>query len=143
MKTLLIPCIFLLGSALFSNELSWVDEQVQAIKPERTGMNSKSLNLIKDPFIFIKTKVVDKKKILSSSPGVKSLQPKAQKKILTLSAIVNGSAMINQQWYKKGDKIDGYTIKEIDLKTVLLSKNKKQLLLSTRSVSKNLKFNNK
>ena len=42
MKTIIITLSILLSTSLLSDELSWVDEQVQAIKPSRTGMKNKS-----------------------------------------------------------------------------------------------------
>jgi hypothetical protein len=145
MKKLLAMSILLLSTSLFSNELLWVDEQVEAIKPPRKGMNISSLSAIKDPFVFLKKE--EKKE--TSSPlnnGLVTIPTKSVKKspkVLTLSLILNNSAMINNVWYKKGDKVSGYNVAHIDAKTVLLTKKKKQLLLSTKSSNKNLKFNNK
>jgi hypothetical protein len=145
MKKLLIISSVFLSSSLFCNELAWVDEQVEAIKPARTGMSSKALAGTYNPFIFLKKKAEANKttisKKITSSTTTKSV--KTRKQVLTLSLIMNNSAKINDGWYKTGDKINGYKVKRIDSKSVLLTKKKKQLLLSTRSSSKNLKFNNK
>ena len=152
MKTLLTIPLFLLSTCLFSNELSWVDEQVEAIKPPRSGMSKQSLNRINDPFIFLKKNIKDEKgKKKASATRVAStnkntaqkVRIKKQKQVLTLSAILNNSAMINEKWYKKGDTVNGYKLQEVHSKSVLLTKKKKKLLLSTRSISKNLKFNSK
>jgi len=145
MKTLLIISTIFLGTSLLSNDLSWVDEQVEAIKPPRSGMNSKSLYGIKNPFVFLEKKTKKDKKSKSAVKDTTSNFAKkvVKKKPLTLSLILNSSVLINDAWYKQGDKVDGYTVKEITPKSVLLTKKKKQLLLSTRSNSKNLKFNNK
>lgn len=149
MKKLLITSTLLFTTALFSNELAWVDEQIEAIKPSRSGMSTKTLNSVKNPFIYLK-KEDDKKKsnsisvAKSNTKGTIKKNSKIKKKsILTLSLIMNNSAMINDSWYKKGDKVNGYTITNLTHKSVLLVKNKKKLLLSTRSSSKNLKFNTK
>ena len=147
MKTLLMLLVILLSSIIYANELSWVNEQVEAIKPSRVGMSSQSLATIRDPFIFLKKNSSEDKKpsttTLVHSSRIQTVKPHVQKQLLTLSLIVNNSAMINQKWYQKGDKINGYIIDEIHPASVLLSKSKKQLLLSTRSKSTNLKFNNK
>jgi len=148
MKRLLITLTLLLGTSLFANELSWVDKQVEAIKPPRSGMKNRSLSTIKDPFIFLKKMKKDEKptsstKATSSSKSVSIHRTKSTKQVLTLLVVLNNKAMINNNWYKQGDKLNGYTIKEINTHSVLLIKKKKKLLLSTKSSNKNLKFNNK
>jgi hypothetical protein len=148
MKTLLMPIVLLLSFAVYANELSWVNEQVEAIKPSRLGMSSNSLATIEDPFIFLKKNTSEDKKsstskTVVSNSTIKTVQQHRQKQVLTLGLILNSSAMINQKWYQKGDKISGYKIEEIHPGSVLLSKNKKHLLLSTKSVSTNIKFKNK
>ena len=140
MKKLLIISTILLSSSLFCNELAWVDEQVEAIKPSRVGMDSSLLTKIHDPFIFLRKPQTQ----ASTSPKIVSVsKPTKVKQVLILSLIVNNTALINDVWYKIGDKVNGYEIKEIDAKSVLLTNKKKQLLLSTKSSSNNLKFNNK
>lgn len=145
MKRLIIIPTVLLSTLLFSNELAWVDEQIEAIKPPRDGMSSVKLSKIKSPFIFLKKS--EEKKLMGPPSKGKTLpsvmKVQKRKQILTLSLILNNKAMINDIWYKKGDKINGYTITELNSKSVLLQKNQKQLLLSTKSNSKNLKFKNK
>ncbi len=53
MKNLYSLLILLIATQLFSNELTWVDEQVEAIKPARIGVSQKEISKIKDPFIFL------------------------------------------------------------------------------------------
>ncbi len=148
MKTLLLMLILFTSYAFCSDELSWVDEQVEAIKPSRIGMDYSTLTKLSNPFIFLdrsdkKEQKSSVQRLLTTNSAPKSIELKVQKQVLSLFAILNSSAMINQKWYKKGDEVNGYTIQEIYPKSVLLSKDKKQLLLSTRSISKNLKFHNK
>ncbi|MEN8303943.1 MAG: hypothetical protein ABFQ64_07720 [Campylobacterota bacterium] len=156
MKTFFIVITALLTANLNANELAWVDEQVEAIKPPRTGMKSRELSILKDPFIFLKKNRTDESKkkstkrssaprvaksATSSTSGSKKIVKK--KKGLTLSAVINTSAMINGKWYKIGDKISGYKVTKMDSTSVLLTKKSKKLLLSTNSKNKNLNFNNK
>lgn len=151
MKTLLITIAVLLTLNVSANELSWVDEQVEAIKPPRTGMKSRELSVLKDPFIFLKKNRTDKptkkgsikKSNTSSVANNASPSTVKKKKALSVTMLMNSSALINGKWYRVGDKVNGYKISKIDLKSVLLTKNKKKLLLSTNSKSKNLNFNNK
>ena len=153
MKNHIITLLLLISTSLFSNELSWVDEQVEAIKPARSGMKSRDISKVKDPFIFLlKNKnEEDIAKIESTvakapsntvivSTNKKTPKVKSVNKILALGVIMNNSAMISGDWYKVGDLVNGYTVSNISAKNVLLSKNKKELLLSTKSISKKLKF---
>ena len=155
MKTLLIAIMILLTSSLNSDELAWVNEQVEAIKPPRTGMKSRELSIVKDPFIFLNKNRTDTskkanntKRKSSSIPNRTTTSSSSQKivkkkRTLSVTMLMNSSAFINGKWYKVGDKVRGYRVSKIDSSSVLLTKNKKKLLLSTNSKSKNLNFNNK
>jgi len=140
MKTLLLS-IALLSSAVYANELNWVDEQVQAIKPARSGMKRQELSSLKNPFIFIKK--TDKTKKGVKSDKKTGLKKVLKKKIdLKLTLVINQSAQISGKWYKVGETINGYKIEEITPKAVLLKKKNKELLLTTNSKNNTLKFKN-
>ncbi|RLA81718.1 MAG: hypothetical protein DRG78_08810 [Epsilonproteobacteria bacterium] len=156
MKTFFITIALLLTANLNSSELDWVNEQVEAIKPPRIGMKNRELSTLKDPFIFLRKNrtnkpkgknVAKKSRSTSSSNRATAASGKKttlkKKSSLSVSLLMNSSAMINEKWYRVGDKINGYKISKIDSTSVLLIKNKKKLLLSTSSESKNLNFNNK
>ncbi|MEA3370263.1 MAG: hypothetical protein U9Q40_02915 [Campylobacterota bacterium] len=156
MKTFFIIISVLLTVNLSSNELSWVNEQVEAIKPPRIGMKNRELSIVKDPFIFLKKNRVEEvnknsSKKLTSGPtynkvtSVSNGNKKTVKKkaYLSVSMLMNSSALINGKWYKVGDKVKGYKVSKIDGNSVLLTKKSKNLLLSTKSKSKNLNFKNK
>ena len=53
MKTFIILTLLLFTNNLSANELAWVDQQVEAIKPPRSGLKSSTLNSVSDPFIFL------------------------------------------------------------------------------------------
>lgn len=154
MKTFFIAVVVLLTVNLSSNELAWVDEQVEAIKPPRTGMKGRELAAVKDPFIFLKKNRIaskDKKSSAKKSSTQQSLATKKvadsstikKKKSLSVTMLMNSSAMINGNWYKVGDTVNGYKVSKMDTHSVLLTKKSKKLLLSTNSKSKNLNLNNK
>jgi len=150
MKIFISTLLFMTLSTqvLLSNELAWVDEQIEAIKPPRKGISKNTIDILDNPFIFLEVKKKQKKaKISTSKKYVKKTSSK--KKIrkhyshkLTLEAIINSSALINGKWYKKGEKVYGYVLKEVNIKSVLLTKGKKRVILSTLSKNKNLKFKN-
>ncbi|SFV63806.1 hypothetical protein MNB_SM-4-354 [hydrothermal vent metagenome] len=150
--------IFLILSVLFStlvlsNELSWVDKQVDAIKPPRIGMKVSNIKNLKDPFIFLEKNRTDelliskssqpKAEIKQNSKTVNKQKIKTVSKVLVLNVIMNNSAMISGEWYKLGDRVNGFEISEINSNSVLLHKQQKKLLLSTKSNTNKLKFHHK
>lgn len=155
--TLIILLAVFLSSTLFATELEWVDEQIEAIKPPRKGVN---ISGVGDPFIFLeKNKPKTKEKSgTSSTPGtrVTAAKPSVLKQKacppdgnatksnnFDLSAIINSKAMINGSWYKKSDTINSYTVSDISKNSVTLKKGDKELILSTVSKKQTLKFKNK
>lgn len=155
MKTTLITllAVFICSTTLYASELEWVDEQVEAIKPPRKGVNIMPL---KDPFVFLeKNKPKDAKgnkmpsparTVVASFKSSLTCKPKEDDKKssdFVLSTIINSSAMIDGNWRKKGDQISSYTITDISKNSVTLKKGDKELILSTASKKPNLKFKNK
>jgi len=153
MKTIYLS-LFMLASITLADDLSWVDTQVEAIKPSREGESLQSISKIKDPFIFLK-KNASTKDTKSTSKSLKknvvrsntynqsrssSSKKVYQKSAFTLSAIINNSALINGAWYKINETIKGYKITAIDNTTVTLKKKSKVYVLSTTSKNNKLKF---
>ncbi len=141
----------LLSLNLSSNELEWVDEQIEAIKPPREGISESEIASLKDPFIFLKKTDTKSTAVDATTPTVFTAEatdsPKIkvlpQKKKFILDAIINKSALINGKWYRISDKIDDYTVSRIDTTSITLSKKGKEEILSTSSKNLNLKFKNK
>jgi hypothetical protein len=151
MKNLLIPMSLILTVNICANELKWVDEQVEAIKPPRSGVSKAKVNAVKNPFVFLeknkeksaKQAAASKAKTASKSSSLPNANKVAKKtNVLSLSAIINKSALINGKWYKLNDKVGRYTLSSVDGTTVILKYKNKELYLSTNSQSKNLKFKN-
>jgi len=162
MKTVLLLSLLAMTSLFAKDELAWVDEQVAAIKPSRSGMSKRELSHIRDPFIFLmknrgnegdEKKAITTKSVSSSSSSIQKAPKKEQQTThtnqrkygkLELEAIINKSVLLSGIWYRVGDKVNGYTITEVTRNSVLLKKKKKELLLTTRtSPNSNLKFQNK
>ncbi|MCD4667233.1 MAG: hypothetical protein K8R44_01335 [Sulfurimonas sp.] len=150
MKNLLTVLILLLSSITLADELKWVDEQIEAIKPPRDGISSSKINAARDPFIFLKKNKDESKKgkrVSKPRSSLKKLPSNANKvakkaKVLVLDAIINNSALINGKWYKLKDRVGKYTLSNVDRTNIILSYKKKKLLLTTDSKNKNLKFKN-
>jgi len=146
MKTFILTTLFIFSINLLANELAWVDEQIEAIKPPRKGIPENTIAKLKNPFIFLEVKTEKKKthtiKHTSYKKSVYKRVKHAYSVKLSLEATMNSSALINGKWYKKGEKVHGYILKEVNVKTVLLIKGKKKITLSILSKNKNLKIKN-
>ncbi len=151
MKNLLTALILVFSSiTLIANELEWVDEQIEAIKPPRSGISSSKINTVGDPFIFLKqkkdkikkSKIASKSKYTLKKPSPNSNKVTKKSTVLVLDAIINKSALINGKWYKLKDKVGKYTLSSVDRTDIILSYKKKRLFLTTNSKNKNLKFKN-
>lgn len=164
MKTILIS-LFAASTLIYANDqqidLSWVDKQVEAIKPPRDGESNRNISRIKNPFIFLKKNSLKKdedkdisskssrsplivntevKSATSSSGSIKPKPVVYSKGSFVLSAIINNSAMINGKWYKLGDVVNDYKIINVDNKTVTLKNNANTKVLTTASKNSKLKF---
>jgi hypothetical protein len=155
-KYFVIAFILFLAVTLNSNELSWVDTQVNAIKPPREGMNNSDITDITSPFIFLHGKKSKKrytrtkvKSTVSYKKQAKSTQTSSQtssiilqqpEKPLILSAVINDSALINGQWYKVNDNVDSFNLSIVNRTSVVLTKGNGKLVLSTSEPKRSLKF---
>ena len=136
---------------LSANELSWVDKQIEAIKPPRVGLKSTYVESLDNPFIFLKknkpekedSKLITRKASSSEINTTDKIVIKKQEKKLYLDAIINKSALINGKWHKLNQNVGGYKLSQVNTTSVLLVKGSKKVLLSTRSINKNLNFKNK
>ena len=140
--TLLITLSCLLFAGDKAVDLSWVDQEIAAIKKPRKGISYRAISLLKDPFIFLeknRSKKREKKtaqktlpSVIPSSSKACAVAPKksAKKKGLKLMAIINNSALINGKWYKVGDHIGNYKIVKVTLDEVTLKSPSKTLVLT-------------
>lgn len=142
-KTLLILTISCVASLyLFGDELGWVDEQINAIKPPRKGISSAEINSVESPFLYLKREKLDGKKSSNNATRTTTSNLNVTKAplIMHLTTVINQHVQINGKWYTKGDRIHGYTIAKVMPTIVLLKKNKKKIVLTTKTKSTTLKF---
>ena len=110
MILLVLPVLLL--AATDNKNLAWVDKQIEAIKPNRSGLGTQATTMLRDPFIDI---LKINRSALENPDGIKEIAKVqvVEQKPLSLQAIMNGrSAMIDGKWYKVEEKIHGYTIKK-------------------------------
>ncbi|MDD5156555.1 hypothetical protein [Sulfurimonas sp.] len=153
-KTITFLLLFFMSTILVATELEWVDEQIEAIKPPRNGIK---ITTMTDTFVFLEKNKKEKKearKGLASStvvtviqkpglPSILTIKESVKKRDYQLIAVMNKSALIDERWYKKGEKIDGYMVVDIDKNSVTLKDGGKEIILSTSSQKQTLKFKNK
>ena len=149
MKTFILITLIASSVNLFADELQWVDKQIDAIKPPRTGLNTSTLSSVNDPFIFLtknkpekKEKTKSKVKSGKSTAKVTNTLVAKKKFSFSLAAVINKSALISGNWYKVGEIVNGYKLAKVQPTSVVLTRKKKKLVLSTKSTSKNLNFKN-
>lgn len=139
----------ILCSAVYASQLEWVDEQIEAIKPSRNGIE---ILKIEDPFLFLQknrpeteTGEVPIQSAVEQKTSTPNLQDKNETKerVFILNAIMNTSALIDGIWYQKDDTIEDYMLIDITKTTVTLKKNDKIVVLSTDSKTSTIKFKNK
>lgn len=145
-----LSLLLLFGTLLVANsEVSWVDEQIEAIKPPR---KSPVIASISDPFIFLDKNKNMQKGDLKAVAGTQShllAKPKdvnvTVPEVYNLSVIINKKALINDKWYSKDDNISKYKVLEITNTSVTLQgiKDKKKELKLTTTTHNSIKFKNK
>jgi len=136
--------LFLFTQVIANDELSWVNEQIEAIKPPRNGLNDAQLNILENPFIIEEKKTEDAVSTENNNINSNTTVQKYKKnQSLKLAMIINESAFINSKWYKLHEKIHSYTISEINYDSVVLTKKDKKRVLSTKNNLPNLKSQSK
>lgn len=121
-------------------ELTWVDEQIQAILPARVGISDGMIGSLGDPMKMNKAPVN-----LLAPPKLGSLGlPKVIEEPLRLQALINKSALINGKWYKLNDPVRTYTLSEVKTNSILLTgKKDKKLILFLNKQNNNIKITTK
>ncbi len=146
MKIIILIFIALLHTQLSAEaDLKWVDEQIKAIKPSRTGVSNSFINRLKDPIKPLVKKTTGKSKTSSKSSTKKYYTSsksthKVHNKPLTLEAIMNNNAYINGKWYNVHDKVRGQKITLIDKDYVVLKYKKKKTRLFINNKNKKIKI---
>jgi hypothetical protein len=115
-----LPIIVLLSlSTVWSISLGEekITKMIKEIKEERVGIKIEKLEETENPFILVKIKEKEENLTKEEKVIVKEI---IVEKVYRLDAILNHSAFINKKWYKKGAKIDAYSVANIGQQSVLL-----------------------
>ena len=104
--------------------ISQIEKMIAQIHKKREGVKLETLEQTKEPFVRVESG--------KESEVVFTILEKKEDSKLTLHAIVNGKAYINDQWVEIEEQIMGYTLKYIGKRGVVLrnGNNIKKLLIS-------------
>lgn len=91
-----------------------IRDMVTKIHEKREGISLSTLETTKEPFVRLQEE---------NNVTVFVIPEKAEETKLTLHAILNGKAYINNQWKSVEDTIGGFTLKYIGKKGVVLRNN--------------------
>lgn len=127
-------------------EMLWVDEQIDAIIPARSGVPEGFVNALSDPVKYkvppkpvkpVSVVVLPKIKTSKETNATLPALPKIIEEPLRLQALMNTSALINGKWYRLNDTVRTYTLAEVRQNSVLLTSKKGQplILFFTKTVN--------
>ncbi len=144
MRALILSLMIIIvtaSSASAEDSLAWVDQQIAAIKPKRSGISDTKIAEITSPILYKKVEVEE----IEKSDGTKKLTVAQIKlpepiKPLKVTAIFNKSALIDGQWLKVNSSIRGYKVRHINSDNVLLQSSNKKLKLFIKEKNDNIKI---
>ncbi len=142
MKTFILSCIIITMATWASAEdsLSWVDQQIAAIKPKRSGISDAKISEITSPIRYKKIDVKELEKSDGVTSALANIALPAPVKPLKVTAIFNKSALIDGQWLKVNSSIRGYKVRRINSDNVLLQSKNKKLKLFIKEKNDNIKI---
>ena len=110
MKKILLP-LSLLSTYLFADlSVDQIQRMVVKIHEKRDGIALQKLDDTKEPFVHIQVE----------DNTTKYVAPEKDEIEISLHAILNNKAYINDSWYKVNESVMGYQLKYIGKKGVVL-----------------------
>lgn len=101
-----------------------ISKALETIKEIKSYQATSKETKLHDPFIKEKITTYTLKAEVNATEITKE-------KVFSLEVIFNQKARINAKWYKKGDKIEEFTVVSIKKKSVVLEKNERFVTLHT------------
>lgn len=129
MKKILILAVFVAG-VYAAPDMSAYEDKFNALSQKRVGLDDKDILSLKNPFPIEELKSTISEEIKDTDLVGKELD-----------AIIADRVRINKDWYKIGDNIGAFEIKEIKDKSVIIENEKKSLELKLKQGNKNVKIN--
>jgi len=116
MKKILIVMSLLCVSLYADLSVEQIENMINKIHLKREGVKLETLEATKEPFVRIQEENNVSKIVIPE---------KREEAELTLHAVVNGKAYINDEWKAIDDTIMGYTLKYVGKRGVVLRKDNK------------------
>ena len=111
-KLILIGTLSIFSVSLYADlSVAQIEMMVQKIHEKREGANLEILDKTKEPFIRVKEE---------DNVTTVLLPAETQEEKISLHAIMNGKAYINDAWINVDDKVMGYTLKYVGKRGVVL-----------------------
>jgi len=128
MKKIILISLF---SCLALNASNVHDIKIEKIKKEREGITKTTLLETKEPFALVK--ITEEKKVMVVPDTIIE-----DEKVFVLNAIINKKAYLNGAWHKEGDSIEGFTLKHVGVKGIVLRQGNeiKKVFLHGRAANK-------
>ncbi len=142
MRALILPLIIIIAttsSSTAEDSLAWVDQQIAAIKPKRSGISDAKISEISSPILYKKVEEIEKADGTKPATVTQIKLPEPVKP-LKVSAIFNKSALIDGQWLKVNSSVRGYKVRQINSDSVLLQSSHKKLKLFIKEKNDNIKI---
>jgi len=111
MKKISILLILILSVSYADLSVNQIRDMVTKIHQKREGINIETLSSTKEPFLHL---------IKENNTSTSIITQKEEETELILHAILNKKAYINNEWKKIDDTVDGYVLKYIGTKGVVL-----------------------
>jgi len=143
MKTLLLILTLTTGLLYANANTDWVDGQIKAIKPPRSGVAHAAIDSVKNPFVFEYAKTQSSKGNGAKTAPMSVAKPTdtaTATKALKLAAVINNSALINGEWYQLKDKVQGYSLEKVETDSVLLVSGTTKKMLFVTEANPNIKI---
>jgi hypothetical protein len=120
MKKLLLSLTILSYPAIAELTVSQIEEMVKRIQ-------SKRVSEYEIDFLKIPSPLEGVKKVVEENLTKTVLLDNVADISFTLHAIMNDKAYVNEKWHNRGDKIQGFTLREIFDDHVVLKKDRKTI----------------
>ncbi|RUM65149.1 MAG: hypothetical protein DSZ03_03215 [Sulfurimonas sp.] len=144
MKTAALSLIIILMTvswAAAEDSLSWVDQQIAAIKPKRSGISDAKIAELASPIRYTKIEEDPEAKTPGGTkPAMANIKLPEPVRPLKVTAILNKSALIDGQWLKVNSSVRGYKVRRINGDNVVLQSSNKKLKLFIKEKNDHIKI---
>ena len=111
MKNIILIVLVFTASLYADLSVQQIEKMISKIHEKRPGANLEILEATKEPFVRLK---------IENNVAVFVIPEKSEEVKISLHAIMNGKAYINDSWKSIDDMVMGYTLKYVGKRGVVL-----------------------